>query len=440
MNRPFRILTLLAGAMMLMACTSAAPGELSTTAPVPPGVVPEPIPTPAEIDDCRLLMGLVPVPAGDDWPGSTSFALEFELLTKHPDAIAFVDVGQDVTTIYPSAERSDVDVPQLISDTLDQLAARGFNPEIEWLLGDELAWTFDELCSAFSLIGDQMGTAVGVESIAPNRSGQLEVGVADPASLELDILLQLQRQHPGMIVVTVQTGTVEPASHRANDTDGFNAGIAIQTYTAGDWLSCSAAFKIQNSHGAFLLTAAHCSSANVQTVRNGTSLCWAGLSGNAFIGHTGSRILNSNGDFAVIQGAPATTGRVWLGARCTGDREVGVIGSVASSAGARVGFSGHNSGQTTGTVVSSRTGCVDVTYDLPISQTIRVCNRDSADPYPSSSLVVGGDSGGPVMAYTSTSSVYGAGVIVARNRTTRVAFYMSLPVVLYLYSASVVPG
>lgn len=117
-----------------------------------------------------------------------------------------------------------------------------------------------------------------------------------------------------------------------------------------------------------------------------------------------------------------------------------VLGSVASSAGARVGFAGHSSGQTTGTVVSSRTGCADIAYDPPISQTIRVCSLYSADPYPSTSLVVGGDSGGPVLAYTSTSSVYGAGVIVARNRTTGVALYMSLPVVLYLYSASVVPG
>lgn len=443
MNRVPATLTALAAAGLLIGCSATSGADPSPTptfveATSPQEGGPDEMPEIVASNECRDLTGILPVDVNDNSPNVASVALRYELLTTHSTEIAFADVQEGNVVVFGVAG-ANTRPEEVVTSALEELTAAGYTTETRWTVAEQLPWTFDDLCVAFDTARQELGAPGGVESVGFTADGRLRVGIAE-GDAEPEAIASIEQRFPGMVEITVEVGTDVGASHRSNDVDGFSAGIAIQTYAAAAWRSCSASFAIQNSYGTFQLTAAHCSSANTQTVRNGTSQCWNGLSGNAFVGVTGSRFLNSTGDFAVIQTSPGIGGRMWVGQRCVGSGEVAVLGSVYSTGGAAVGFSGNNTGQATGTVISSTTECRDISYVGAVVGTYQICGLYSANPSPSSPIVQGGDSGGPVFGYTSGSGVYAAGVIVAVNRDTGQARYMSMPRILSVYSASVVVG
>lgn len=428
--------------LLLVACAVSSPTGSSLSAPPTPTENSPGMPAPILREDCRSLMGIIPVSAEDRYPNAWAFALRHSLLTEHANEFTYVGISVDEVVVYPSRGGGN-DSQGLVEATVDRLAQDGFEVS-QWRMGEARQWAFEDLCQAFDLLRGAM-TGGEVVGIGPLDSGHLEVLVPSDEAASTALLSNLQARFPEMLVVTVSVGEFTAVSHRSNDTTGFNAGISIQTYAHSGWYPCSAAFKIGNEHGTFLLTAAHCSGASPQTVRNGTNLCWAGLSGNAYVGLSDSRILGASGDFAVIKGSPATTGRMWTGSACTGSGEVGVVGVTSSYAGATIGFSGHVSGHRTGTVQQSGTVCRPVTYGSPVnppgqSSTLNICNLYRAMPTSHPVVVQGGDSGGPVFAYYQSSAVYAAGIIVASNDQTGEALYMSLPAVLGIYGADVVFG
>jgi len=212
-----RLRALLAAALLtvaLVACASGAPTANAPTASAPaaPSMEaqrdpPSGMPPPVIAEDCRSLMGIIPVSPADPDPyaNTWAFALRHALAVGHAEDVASVGIRVDQVVVHPVA--GDVDgTRRIVEAAIDDLGSAGFAVG-EWQMGDARAWTFTELCSAF----DELRAAMGggpVVGLWPMDDGSMEVEVRDEAAMSSPILTELELRHPGMLLVTVRVGEV----------------------------------------------------------------------------------------------------------------------------------------------------------------------------------------------------------------------------------------
>lgn len=238
----------------------------------------------------------------------------------------------------------------------------------------------------------------------------------------------------GPLPLEVVADLRDAPTSRLDDRDGIGGGVALRVGTA----ACTSGFAVRmRDGGRAVMGAGHCTApdgTNGATVVNGfqSSLCGSSGSG-AMIGRVSDNLLTTGWavDSMVVRTAAAAP-TMWLGARCSGTREVPVQGIGTVAAGARVGFSGTRRGEQYGTRTTEPAGCYDFGFWS--------CSVHRAMSSSSGYICLPGDSGGPAFRHRADGGVQALGVISASGYDLGInrCSYVDAATALWLTGATIV--
>lgn len=403
--------------------------------------------------NCALALGFTPSdsPLSDGLESRQAELVEAAIVSGVSNAIAMS--AQDMAAVHVTRDGLFVDGVQVeavegragtaarvVSTLQEELRDRGLMvpaAAVSLSSSPPLRWSLAELCRAYeTMIGDaERLMDRGLVAVRLDQHANALIGESVDVQGTRGGLDRLGISH--VVRLVPWEGTLPSAAHRSNDVNGFNAGIALNVAGA----PCTSSFTLRNnsSGSRYLLTAAHCGTSGV-SVRNGNtpSQCWSGLAGNAVVGVLGSHLTGVNTDVAVVSGGSFTS-PMWSGSACLGTAESRVLGAIGDPMqGAVIGFSGYVSGERSAAVVDSSAGCYNLSGQL-------VCNLFRASST-NAAPCQGGDSGGPVFAFSSSGGVYAAGVINGASSvsgggiTRHYCFFTPVRFPSYFYDSSVVTG
>ncbi len=385
--------------------------------------------------------------------------LELQLLSDAPETVATLALQ---STDQRWADSLTIGTPDSVAKAQTLLeASRAQLPEWEQAMIGQAARfvdapatpSFAQTCSAYLAADSLMASASGPGSLPFVTltlnliSGQVEIGITGEASAAVKSLVD---KYPDEVIVTQDKYGVREltTAHRSNDTNGFSAGDAIFLFVPVSAIGyCTLNFKLHNptNNTNFMVTAGHCALGTDHvvhpggTVYNGSDLrCGTGLNGTQPIGTLTSDLYKTayNADIAAVTGGSLKQANMWTGQPCIGTSEATVVGYEAPVNNGQFGFSGTYTGQVNGQIVSPQTYCAGD------NEGGYSCNLWMAAPTGPGRLCQGGDSGGPVFGYNTSSSVFATGIIHAAVAVGGVSYceFTDLGVATYLYGSTLVTG
>ncbi len=421
----------------------------------------------AAADDAivRCLVRSAIVPVAPDASASAAEArdaalrsLRHAMLVADPDGLAAAELrvdgaglatGLDVLETVPGSARAAASAaiatlpePQRqLVDADDAITAGGGEASLR-----ELCVGFDRALAAAGPVADAL-VSVAID----HARGSLRLGV-EPASRAAAIA------RPGALPTAASGADPVPApaladalglgavplevvedvrdapTSRLDDRDGLGGGVALTVTTA----SCTSGFAVRMSDGGrALMSAGHCTTpdgTNGAAVANGfqASLCGTAGSGTAIGRVSDNQLATGWAVDSMVVRTTAAVPTMWLGARCTGSREVPVQGIGVAAAGDRVGFSGTRQGEQYGTRTTEPVGCYDFGFWS--------CSVHRAMSSSSTYVCLPGDSGGPAFRHRADGGVQALGVISASGYDLGInrCSYVDLATALWITGATIV--
>ncbi|MEV7527455.1 cell wall-binding repeat-containing protein [Agrococcus sediminis] len=436
---PFRPLASIVGALALVGGLLVAPTTASAAPTADPAAAPD-----ASVVQCLARSAIVPVavdPETTPEVGRTAAlrSLQQALLAADPDALASAQLRQDA-----EGDVVGIDVLEAVAGSAAALVPAviaGLPAEAQALVSSAdvaavgtvdrslraLCEGFDRALAAATGSGDAIVSAaidheraalrLGVDrldasAIAPTAAREID-GLPTAASGDEPARAETLLETMGLADLGVPVDVVadvadEAAASRLDDRDGHGGGIGI---LVGGTVACSSGFGVRLDDGSpAIMSAGHCAApdgANGQSVTHGfaASLC-GGYAGNgARIGTISHNQLQWSYVDSMVVRTQFATPTMWLGAGCTGSREVAVEGIGVIAGSGSVGFSGVRHGERYATRTNEPVGCYDFGF-----LACAVYRSMSASP---DYVCEPGDSGGPVFQHRGDGTVRAVGLITA---------------------------
>lgn len=404
--------------------------------------------SPASLDQCLARSAVVPVAidpeaAPDVARTAAVRTLQHALLSAAPDALAAADlrydhegevVGVDLLEVdtgagtesaraaiaaLPAAAQALVSVADVRVTGQAQHGVRalcdGFDRALQVAQGDGdqiVSVALDQQRGALRIGVDAGDVTAAQPAIARQvRALPTAASGAEPVAAAPSVLAAMGLDDLGVPVEIITDTADEAAGSRLDDRDGHGGGMGI---LVDGRVACSSGFGVRLDDGSTaIMSSGHCSNpdgTNGQTVTNGFAkgLCgWAGS--GARIGTIESNQLVPNLIDSMVVGTDQAQPTMWLGAGCTGSREVAVEGIGVIGGSGSVGFSGTRHGERYAFRTNDPVGCYDFGFDRGLLACAVYRSMSSSPDY----VCEPGDSGGPVFQHRGDGTVRAVGLITA---------------------------